>query len=187
LGGKGGGGSNAARADLPPTLKGKLVLEASTGSAAFDCKTVDCPFVFHRQGRFYMTYAGFDGTGYQEGCILGRDPASPVTRYNIAMSWIVRENAPQSPGNLKKVDGRFLGVYHAYPNPGLEEGPAAISLCWSGDPHHWTIDPPCNLKIGVWQFGDDVYQIQKPKPKSWISTESQRWRCAPTSVVLRNP
>jgi hypothetical protein len=140
-----------------PHKYGKLVLEASTGGAAFDCKTVDCPFVFHHHGQFYMTYVGFDGTGYQtglavsanlvdwrkQGCILGRDPASAVTRYNIAMNWIVRENALQSPGNLKKVGGRFLGVYHAYPNPGLEEGPAVIGLCWSGDLRRWTIDPPC--------------------------------------------
>lgn len=154
--------ASALHAAAPPTSiatphkYGKLVLEAS-GGAAFDSKTVDCPFVFHHQSQFYMTYVGFDGTGYQtglavsgnlvdwrkQGCILGRDPASPVTRYNIAMNWIVRENALRSPGNLKKVHGRFLGVYHAYPNPGLEEGPAVIGLCWSRDLRHWTIDPPC--------------------------------------------
>jgi hypothetical protein len=63
-----------------------------------------------------MTYAGFDGTGYQTGlatspdlvhwtkqaCILARDPSSPIARYNIAryniaMNWILRENALRSP------------------------------------------------------------------------------------------
>jgi len=140
-----------------PYKYGKLVLEASTEPGAFDGRTVDCPFVFHHNGRFYMTYVGWDGTGYQtglassgnlvdwirEGCILHRDPASAVTRYNLAMTWIVRQNELRSAGELKRVRGRFLGVYHAYPNAGLEEGPAVIGLCWSDDLMHWEIDAPC--------------------------------------------
>jgi beta-xylosidase len=140
-----------------PYKYGKLVLAASKEPGAFDGRTVDCPFVFHHQGRFYMTYVGWDGTGYQtglassdnlldwkrEGCILRRDPASAVTRYNIAMNWIVRRNEMRSPGELKKVRGRFLGAYHAYPNAGLEEGPAVIGLCWSDDLRRWEIDQPC--------------------------------------------
>jgi hypothetical protein len=104
-----------------------------------------------------MTYVGFDGTGYQtglassadlttwkkEGCILRRDASNPVTRYNIAMNWIVRQNELRSPGDLKKIHGRYLGVYHAYPNAGYEQGAAVIGLCWSKDLLHWTIDPPC--------------------------------------------
>ena len=60
-----------------------------------------------------MTYIGLDGTGYQtglasstdliawkkEGCILRRDPSSPMTRYNIAMNWIVRQNESASPAS----------------------------------------------------------------------------------------
>ena len=119
-----------------PYKLNKLVLSASADSAAFDGKSVDCPFVFHQAGRFYMTYIGFDGEGYQTGlatshnltdwhklgCILKRDPSSPITRFNIAVNWIVRENALSSPGELKKVNGRFLGAYHAYPNAGYEDG-----------------------------------------------------------------
>jgi predicted GH43/DUF377 family glycosyl hydrolase len=140
-----------------PYKYGKLVVEASNDEGAFDAKTVDCPFVFHHDGQFYMTYVGFDGIGYQTGlsvsrdlvqwkklgCILRRDPASAVTRFNIAMNWIVRQNEMRSAGELKKVRGRFLGVYHAYPNAGLEEGPAVIGLCWSDDLMRWQIDPPC--------------------------------------------
>jgi predicted GH43/DUF377 family glycosyl hydrolase len=151
-----------ARAQSPdhyrtPYKYGKLVLAASADPAAFDCKTVDCPFVFHHDGSFYMTYVGFDGTGYQTGlassdnltawnklgCILRRDPASPITRYNIAMNWIVRRNELRSAGEIRKVRGRFLGAYHAYPNAGLEEGPAVIGLCWSDDLMHWDVAPPC--------------------------------------------
>ncbi len=140
-----------------PHKYGKLVVEASKDTGAFDSRSVDCPFLFHHRDRFYMTYVGWDGTGYQtglassgdlvawkkEGCILRRDPSSPVTRYNVAMTWIVRQNELASRGELKKVRGRFLGVYHAYPNPGYEEGPAVIGLCWSDDLMHWEIDSPC--------------------------------------------
>jgi hypothetical protein len=104
-----------------------------------------------------MTYVGFDGTGYQtglassgdllawkkEGCILRRDSSSAITRYNIAMNWIVRQNELRSSGELKKVRSRYLGVYHAYPNAGYEQGAAVIGLCWSADLRNWQIDPPC--------------------------------------------
>ena len=150
-----GSGDKAARYRTPYKY-GRLVLAASKEPGAFDDRTVDCPFLFHHDGRFYMTYIGWDGTGYQtglasssdliawtkEGCILPRDPASAVTRYNIAMNWIVRENQLRSAGELKKVRGRFLGVYHAYPSPGLEEGPAVIGLCWSDDLMHWEVESP---------------------------------------------
>jgi predicted GH43/DUF377 family glycosyl hydrolase len=140
-----------------PYKLGKLVLRATPTTDSFDNRSVDCPFVFHHAGRFYMTYIGFDGNGYQTGlaesynltdwqklgCILRRDPKSAITRFNVAMNWIVRENALHSLGELKKVSGRFLGAYHAYPNPGYEEGPAVIGLCWSGDLMHWQVDPPC--------------------------------------------
>jgi predicted GH43/DUF377 family glycosyl hydrolase len=139
-----------------PYKYGKLVLEASAEANVFDSRSVDCPFVFRHDGRFYMTYVGWDGTGYQtglasssnltswrkEGCILRRDPSSPVTRYNIAMNWIMRGTEIRSAGDLKKVRGRFLGVYHAYPNAGYEQGAAVIGLCWSRDLMHWEIDPP---------------------------------------------
>lgn len=120
---------------------------------------MDCPFVFTHDGLFYMTYIGYDGTGYQTGlassrnlvdwqragCILKRDPASPVTRYNVAMNWVVRENPLRSPGRLKRIRGRFLGVYHAYPNSGYESGPAVIGVCWGDDLLHWELNAPCLL------------------------------------------
>ncbi len=140
-----------------PYKYGKLVLAASEQRDAFDSRSVDCPFVFHHRDRFYMAYAGYDGAGYQTGlasskdlvnwkklgCILKRDPASPITRYNVAMNWIVRENPLRSRGRLKRIRGRFLGVYHAYPNPGYEAGPAVIGLCWSEDLLRWELGDLC--------------------------------------------
>ena len=147
----------------------KLVVTASGKRGAFDEKSVDCPFVFRHNGSFYMTYVGFDGEGYQtgwatssdlirwkpQGVLIGRDPRSAITRYNVALTWILRENDVFSPGALKRVRGEFLGVYHAYPKPGYEEGPAIIGLAWSPDLKRWRLDPPC-LKPdngGEWERG----------------------------------
>jgi predicted GH43/DUF377 family glycosyl hydrolase len=140
-----------------PHKLGKYVLNASGEDGAFDKVSVDCPFVFRHEGKFYMTFVAFDGTGYQtglassndlvswtnEGCILKRDPSSPILRYNIAMNWIVRENGLYSPGELKKVNGSYLGVYHAYPKSGYEQGAAVIGLCRSQDLRKWEIEAPC--------------------------------------------
>jgi len=140
-----------------PSKYGKLILSAAADATAFDSKSVDCPFVFRNGGQFYMAYIGYDGTGYQtglaaskdlvnwerKGCILRRDPQSEVTRYNVAMNWILRKNEVRSAGNLRKIHGRYLGAYHAYPNAGYESGPAVIGLCWSKDLFHWELDPPC--------------------------------------------
>jgi len=135
----------------------RLVIGPSNRKGEFDSESADVPFVFRQDGRFYMTYVGFDGEGYQtglassedlktwkkEGLILGRNPQDPVTRYNVALTWILRENDVFSAGELKKVDGRFLGTYHAYPRSGLEEGPAVIGLATSADLRRWTVEPPC--------------------------------------------
>ena len=140
-----------------PYKLGKYVLNASGKDGAFDKISVDCPFVFHHHRRFFMTFVAFDGIGYQtglasssnlvdwknEGCILKRDSASPILKYNVALNWILRENGLYSPGELKQVDGNYLGVYHAYPNQGLEQGAAVIGLCRSKDLRNWTVDPPC--------------------------------------------
>ena len=152
-----------------PYKFGKLVLGPSGVDNEFDSRSVDCPFLFRHAGQFYMTYVGWDGVGYQTGlasstdllnwkrqaCILKRDPSSEVTRYNVAMNWIVRENGLRQPGELLQIDGRFLGIYHAYPNSGYEAGPAVIGLCWSHDLRHWTLDAPC-LRPGdgaAWERG----------------------------------
>jgi predicted GH43/DUF377 family glycosyl hydrolase len=154
--------SGAALAEPPADLRTpfkfpRLVVTGSNRPGTFDRNSVDCPFVFRHEGRFYMTYVGFDGEGYQTGwavssnltewkplgLLIGRDPNSPVTRYNVALTWILRDNDVFGAGTLKRVGGRFLGVYHAYPKPGYEEGPAVIGLCWSRDLRRWELDPPC--------------------------------------------
>lgn len=133
----------------------KLILGGSGVPGSFDEKAVDCPFVFSANGKFYLTYVGFDGTGYQtgicestnlvdwtrKGVILSRDPSDPITRFNIACASILRENELQSPARLVKVGGRYVAAWHAYPNAGYEEGAAVIGLAWSDDLFHWERGP----------------------------------------------
>lgn len=139
-----------------PYKYGKLILAASRQPDTFDIKSVDDPFVFFQDGIFHMLYIGFDGTGYQTGlakstdlvnwqrvaCVARRDPASKYTRFNIALSCIVRENGLTSQGRLKKVHGRYLGAWNAYPNAGYESGAAVIGLAWSDDLLHWELTNP---------------------------------------------
>lgn len=134
----------------------KLVLTASGEQAAFDSISVDCPFIFTHDERFYMTFVGFDGVGYQtglasssnlvdwknEGAILKRDPRSETLKYNVALTWIMRENGLYSPGKLKQVDGHFVAAYHAYPGQGYEQGAAIIGLARSKDLRNWICGPP---------------------------------------------
>ncbi len=139
-----------------PNKLGKLVLSPSFKRNQFDSHAVDCPFVFKHNDRYYMTYEGWDTIGYRtglassddliswqkEGMIIDRGPAGSPTEFNAAMTWIVRDNDLFGSGELKKINGRFLGTYHAYPSPGYESGPAVIGLCWSDDLYNWEIEEP---------------------------------------------
>ncbi|MBI1685148.1 family 43 glycosylhydrolase [Caulobacter hibisci] len=139
-----------------PYKYGRLVLGPTNEAGAFDEKLVDCPFVFSANDRFYLVYSGWDGTGYQTGIaesqdlvswskrrlILARQPGDPITSFNVNMATILRENDLFSPGRLVKVNGRYLGAWHAYPSPGYEEGPAVIGLAWSDDLVHWERTAP---------------------------------------------
>lgn len=134
----------------------RLVIEPSWKQGTFDSHGVDCPCPFHHDGAFWMSYVGFDGIGYQtglarsedllnwekQGCVFARGPAGSVTAYNAAMTGILRDNALFGPGHARKVGGRFIGTYHAYPDPGYEAGPAVIGLCYSDDLLRWEAGPP---------------------------------------------
>ncbi len=155
LGARSWGQCHADRLATPFKL-GRQVLHASGQQGQYDRVSVDGPFVFSHEGRFYMTFIAFDGTGYQtglasssnlvdwtkEGTILKRDPSSSTFRYNAALGWILRENGLYSPGNLKPVDGHFVGVYQVYPSQGYEIGAGIIGVARSKDLRHWEADPP---------------------------------------------
>jgi predicted GH43/DUF377 family glycosyl hydrolase len=208
---------------LTPYKYGKLVLSGSGKQGDFDSISVDCPFVFRYDNQFFMTYVAFDGVGYQtglasspdliswrkEGCILKRDPVSPVMKYNIAMNWILRENGLQSEGKLKKVGDSYLGVYHAYPNAGYEQGAAVIGLCRSKDLRHWAVEPPCLLPENgaAWEHGGlykpclvehegkyhIFYNAKNRTDRDWreqtgvaVSTDLKRWTRYAENPIIRN-
>lgn len=148
--------SAAIDAIRTPNKYGQLLIAPSYKKGAFDSHAVDGPFPFFHDGTFWMTYIGWDGVGYQtglassrdllnwrkEGLLLGRGPAGSVTEHNAAMTCILRDNDLFGPGTLKQAHGRFLGTYHAYPEPGYEAGPAVIGLCFSDDLRSWEVGPP---------------------------------------------
>src|SRR5665213_3366095 len=82
----------------------ELIFKATGNKQDFDGLSVDDPIVFRANGRFHMLYIGFDGTGYQTGlasstdlvhwtrtALVGpRDPDSKFTKYNLAISSILR-------------------------------------------------------------------------------------------------
>ncbi len=207
---------------LTPYKHDKLILGASGVKGSFDEKSVDCPFLFSDQGRFYMTYVGWDGVGYQTGLaeskdllnwtrvglILPRDPSDPVARYNMAMMSILRaDDALQSSAPLKKVDGRYVGVWHAYPSAGYEEGPAVIGIAFSDDLKRWKrgdviLRPEDGAdwergglyKPYLLQHGDTYYLFYNAKndaPRGWIeqtglatSKDLKTWTRHPANPLL---
>ena len=134
----------------------RLVVSPSFKKGEFDSYFVDGPFVFEHGGRFFMMYIGWDQTGYRTGIasssdllrwervglLIDRGPKGSVTQFNVAMTWIARNNELFEDCCLKKVNGRYLGTYHAYPEPGNEQGSAAIGLCWSDDLRSWKLEEP---------------------------------------------
>jgi predicted GH43/DUF377 family glycosyl hydrolase len=157
---------------LTPHKYGKPVLVGSGQPGAFDRNSVDCPFVFQHNGRFYMMYVGFDGIGYQTGLATGKDllhwePLHVILRRNespgwdsnsIAGTWILKEHRMEAPPVLKKWNGRYWLVYHAYPYAGYEEGPGKIGLAWTEDEDllewHRLPDPVLTPEEGApWEQG----------------------------------
>lgn len=132
---------------LTPYKLGRPVLTGSGIPGRFDERAVDCPFVFRHNDRFYMMYVGFDGTGYQTALatsddllhwehaavILRRDEGSGWDSVNIAGTWILKENDIGATPALKKWDGKYWLVYHAYPGAGYENGSAKIGIAWTDD------------------------------------------------------
>jgi predicted GH43/DUF377 family glycosyl hydrolase len=134
----------------------KLILSPTGRKGDFDERSVDDPIVFYANGAFQMLYIGWDGIGYQTGLatstdllhwtrtalVAPRDPASKYTKYNLALSSILRNKQLRSSGEAIKVDGKYIGAWNAYPSAGYEEGAAVIGLATSDDLLHWQLNDP---------------------------------------------
>ena len=160
---------DAAQPYRTPFKYPHLVLSATGRKGDFDERSIDDPIVFRANGAFQMLYIGWDGTGYQTGlatssdllhwtrtALVGpREPASKYTRYNLALSSILRDKQLHSSGEAVKVEGKYLGAWNAYPNAGYEEGAAVIGLATSDDLLHWRLgDPILTPEDGAaWEHG----------------------------------
>lgn len=138
---------------LTPYKLNRPVLTGSGVAGAFDERAVDAPFVFSHQGRFCMTYIGFDGRGYQtalatssdllnwqpEAVLLRRGEGHGWDSANAAGTWLLCEDDLTGPRTLKQWQGRYWLAYHSYPGEGYESGPARFGLAWTTDEslRHW--------------------------------------------------
>jgi hypothetical protein len=147
----------------------RLILAATGRKGDFDQRSIDDPIVFYANGAFQMLYIGWDGIGYQTGLatstdllhwtrtalVAPRDPGSMYTKYNLALSSILRDKQLRSRGEAIKVNGKYLGAWNAYPSAGYEEGAAVIGLATSEDLLHWQLsDPILTPQEGApWEHG----------------------------------
>jgi len=84
-----------------------------------------------------------------------RDAASKYTKYNLALSSILRDKQLRSRGDAIKVKGKYIGAWNAYPNAGYEEGAAVIGIATSEDLLRWELsDPILTPEDGAaWEHG----------------------------------
>lgn len=155
---------------LTPCKYGSPLIGPSGISGQFDYLSVDCPFVFYHQDRWHMLYVGFDGVGYQTALATSDDllhwqlKGQILTRKSInsnrwdsagiAGTWILKvSNQINDLPSIKKVDGKYWLVYHAYPLIGYEVGAAEIGLAWTEDDD--LLDWHClDQPVYSWRDGD---------------------------------
>lgn len=208
-----------------PYKYGQPVLAPSGTPGAFDERAVDVPQVFWHNGRFYMTYVGFDGKGYQTalahsadllhwqplGLILPRRQDGRWDALGAAGTCMLREsNDLRSLPKLKKVDGKYWMICHAYPGEGYEAGSAEMGLAWCEDEDlliwHRLEQPILSWRDGAaWEHGglykawllehDGLYYMfYNAKDKDadgWVeqtgvatSTDMMHWQRHPGNPVL---
>lgn len=168
-----------------------------------------------------MTFVGWDGIGYRtglavsddlkiwkkRGMIIDRGPAGSVTANNIALTSILRDNELHGSAELKRINGCYVGTYHAYPSAGYEVGPGVIGLCYSDDLENWDVRDPVLAPgdDGSWDAGglykswlmehDSVfylfYNAKNRGLQPWIektgfatSTDLSTWKKSPSNPVL---
>lgn len=150
-----------------PYKYNRPVLAAGT-PGEFDCTAVDCPMPFYHNGRFYMLYVGFDGTGYQtglavsddllhwekQGVVLKRGSNQDWDKVGQAGAWILQDTDLYGRHTLRKIDGKYWMIYHSYPDEGYEAGPASMGLAYTEDE-----------SLIHWQFvGEPVFRYEKSIP-----------------------
>ena len=119
-------------------------------------KKIDCPTVFRKGNKWYITYVMFDGRGYETWLAKSKDllhwqPQGKIMSFsNDTSSW----DASQKAGymalqdtkwggsyKLKKFDGKYWMSYFGGKTPGYEAGDLSIGMAYTtGNPskaHEW--------------------------------------------------
>ncbi len=132
---------------LTPYKYGKPVIEPSGIEGEFDCFGVDNMRICRHNGKFYMFYIGFDGSGYRTalaisddlltwekmGIVLDKNSGIPWDTNGRAISSLLADVDLYGSRTLVKNDGKYVMFYHAYPGKGYESGAAANGIAWSDD------------------------------------------------------
>lgn len=118
-------------------------------------KKIDCPTVFRKGNKWYMSYIQFDGRGYETWLATSDDllqwkTLGKMLSFSDTTQWDTHQKAGYvaledyawgGSYNLQKYDGKYWMSYFGGNERGYEAGPLAISMAYtSGDAakaHEW--------------------------------------------------
>ena len=172
--------TDAETSDYRAPYKLGLPIIAPSGTpGAFDQLAVDHPRLFVHDGRFYLSYLGYDGISYQTALAVSDDllhwerVGMVFTRNQSTNNWdrlgrvvssyLTPCDFRKNP-ELTRYKGRYWLFYHAYPGEGYEVGAAANGIAWADSPAslEWhCLDKPVftvNPESGHWDSGG-LYSI----------------------------
>ena len=131
----------------------ELVIPSNPEIPGFeDVKMTDVPTVFQIEGstKWYMSFIGFDGEGYQSfiaesdnlvdwenmRLAMGYGPAGSFDHGGVVLgAYLYEDYAIDSPRSLKKKNGKYYSLYGAYPRQGgyeLRPGYEGVALSVDG-------------------------------------------------------
>jgi len=132
------------------------VISANPGIEGFpDIRGTDVPTVYQIPGnpKWYMTFIGFDGKGYQSfvaesddlvhwkqrGLAMGYGPTGEFDHGGCVVGAYLYESYDlKAPRTLKRYQGKYWTLYGAYPRQGgYELRPGYEGVAWSEDGLHW--------------------------------------------------
>ena len=156
-------GNLFAQKEVPQAVMQKIYEEVKTPYKfglvivpADSMKKVDCPSVFRKNNKWYMTYIVFDGRGYETWLATSRDllkwkTLGRILSFSDSATWDKNQKA----GYISLQDLKWNGTYALQPfqnkywlsyiggaDSGYEAGPLAIGIAYTSSdpakPHEWS-------------------------------------------------
>lgn len=131
-----------------PYKSNRAVLFPTRKPGDYNAEGVDAPFVFKHNGKYFILHIGFDGKGYQTALSVSDRIDGEYTLYSLVFAhgegngwdsnntagvYITSTQNLFEPRTLRKINGKYYMLYHAYPGIGYESGPASIGIAWCED------------------------------------------------------